>query len=361
MDIKFKKGNKDDFFYTLNKRVNNYFRENNLSKKTNAFGYFKAFFFCSVFAILYYLILAPHTGTGLFLLSYALLGFIQICIVLNLGHEAVHSSFSRNRTLNTILAYTFDLLGSSGYLWKMRHVYSHHPNPMIPEHDVDIQQTELLTFMPMEQPKSFFKNQHIYVPILYCFYTLNAIFKRDWEDFFSFRIGQKVVRHSKGRIFVFILSKILYFTYALILPLILSGSAWPIVLLGFLFMHIAASLSAAVALFPAHLYEGSIFPEPNEHGRMSTGWAEHQMSVTMDFGTRMPFVAFFFGGINYHVVHHLFPAVAHVHFPSIQKILQATADEYKIKYKHERSLTDAIYTHWRLLKVNGVAHLNEIL
>lgn len=360
MEIKYKKGTKDDFFFTVNKRVDDYFEANNLSKKTNAFGIFKAFFFCTLYLALYAGVIFANGHSALLLISFVLMGFVQICIVLNLGHEAVHSSFSNKSIVNRVLAYTFDLIGSSGYLWKMRHIYSHHPNPMVPEHDVDLKQTGMLTFMPLKEPKSFFVYQHIYVPFLYCFYTLNAIFKRDWEDFFSNMIGHKVVKHSKTRVFIFILSKVVYYAYALVLPLLLSQCSWYIVVLGFVFMHIAASLSAAIALFPAHLYEDSIFPEPNENNEMTTGWAEHQMSVTMDFGTRKPIVAFVFGGINYHVVHHLFPTVSHVHFPKIQKILQSTAAEFKIEYKHKPSMRNSLYSHWLLLKRNGVAHMSEI-
>ena len=360
MEVKYKDRGKDDFFSTLNKRVDEYFKTNNLSKKTNAYGVFKAIFFLAVYSALYLGVIFAHGHNSILLSCFALMGFIQICIVLNLGHEGVHSSFSDNKYVNGAFAYTFDMIGSSGYLWKMRHVYSHHPHPMIPDHDVDIQQTGLLTFVPMKEPKPFFKHQHIYVPFLYLFYTLNAIFKRDWEDFFSYRIGTKVVEHSNYEVFMFILCKMLYYTYTLVLPLTLSGVYWPVVLLGFVFMHIAASVSAATALFPAHLYEESIFPSPDENGDMNTAWAEHQMSVTMDFGTRLPFMAFFFGGINYHIVHHLFPTVAHVHFTPIQKILETTASEFGIEYKHRPSLPNSIISHWRLLKKNGVAHMNEV-
>jgi len=361
MEVKYKQPEKGDFFHTVNQKVNDYFVSNKISKKTNAFGMFKAVFFCTAFLTLYYLIIFAQGNNLQLLAAFALLGFVQICIVLNLGHEGVHSSFSDKRWVNHLLAFSFDLIGSSGYLWKMRHVYSHHPYPMVPEHDVDIQQTNMLTFMPMEKAKPIFKYQQIYVPFLYCFYTLNAIFKRDWTDFFSYKIGHKTVKHSSANVRIFVISKIVYITYALILPLVLSGCSWNIVLLGFLFMHVVASLSAAAALFPAHLYESSIFPTPNSKGEIDTTWAEHQMRVTMDFGTRMPFVAFFFGGINYHAVHHLFPTVAHVHFPEIRKILKQTADDFGIEYNHKPSMNQALYSHWLLLKKNGVSHINEIV
>jgi linoleoyl-CoA desaturase len=360
MEIKYRADIKGDFFYTVNKKVNAYFDSNNLSRKTNAFGIFKAIFFCLVYAALFCAVIFADGNTRQLLAAFAAMGFIQICIVLNLGHEGVHSAFSKNKNLNHLLSYSFDLIGTSGYLWKMRHVYSHHPYPMIPDHDVDIQQTGMLTFLPMKNPKPAFRFQKFYVPFLYCGYTLNAIFKRDWEDFFSEKIGTKTVKHSRAEYATFIISKAIYFTYTLVLPLLLSGSAWYIVILGFVFMHVLASLTAAVALFPAHLYEDSVFPTPDEKGEVGDSWAEHQMRVTMDFGTRLPFVSFFFGGINYHAVHHLFPNIAHVHFPQIRKILHQTADEFGIDYKHKPSLNKAIYSHWLLLKKNGVAEMNEV-
>lgn len=361
MEVKFKKGSKDDFFSTVNQRVNAYFDSAKISKKTNAFGIFKAVFFCSVYAGLFTLVLLADGSNMQMISAFALMGFIQICIVLNMGHEGVHSAFSHRTSVNNLLYYTFDLIGSSGYLWKMRHIYSHHPYPMIPEHDVDIQQTGMLTFRPLENPKPAFRYQKFYVPFLYCVYTINAIFRRDFQDFFSGKIGDKKLKHGAGDYFAFLLSKTIYITYALALPLIFSGCTWYYVLLGFFCMHVMSSLTAAVALFPAHLYETSIFPQPDQNGEIPTSWAEHQMRVTMDFGTRLPFVAFFFGGINYHAVHHLFPAVSHVHFPEIRKILKKTADEFGIPYLHKPSLTDALYSHWLLLKKNGVAQLNEIV
>lgn len=351
----------DGFYLSLSKRVNAYFQSNNISRKTNLTGILKAVLFLSLFIIAYFLIILSKGNNFILLSSFAFIGFIQICLVLNLGHEGVHESFSKNKHVNHLLTYTFDLIGTSGYLWKMRHVYSHHPYPMIPGKDVDIEQSGMLTFQPMKSPPSIFKYQKIYAPFLYCFYSLNAIFKRDWVDFFSNKIGSKQVKHKKAQVASFIVSKILYFLYALVLPLIFSGCTPQIVLLGFLLMHLVMSLSAAIALFPAHLYEEVVFPEPNSQGEINTTWAEHQMSVTMDFGTKLPFAGFFFGGINYHAVHHLFPNVAHVHFRELRKIMYETAQEFNIPYHHIPSLRKALISHWKLLKKNGVIRMNEII
>lgn len=359
--MKYKRELNNGFYPTLINRANTYFTNKQLSKKTNRLGIFKAVLFLTLFGLTYSLIITAQGNNALLLSCFAILGFVQICLVLNLGHEGVHDSFSKRKNVNHLLTYTFDLLGTSGYLWKMRHVHSHHPYPMVPGRDVDIAQTGMLTFQPMDNPPPTFKFQKIYVPFLYCFYSLNAILKRDWVDFFSNKIGAKIVNHSKSQVISFIISKTLYFSYALVLPLIFSGCSVWFVFLGFFIMHVVASLSAAMALFPAHLYEDSVFPEADNNGEMNTTWAEHQMKVTMDFGTRLPFASFFFGGINYHAVHHLFPNVAHVHFRELRKILIETADEFHMPYHHIPSLTNAIISHWKLLRKNGISHMSEVI
>jgi linoleoyl-CoA desaturase len=360
MKLKFKSEGKDTFFVTLNKRVNTYFETNKMSKHINVYGVCKGIFLLGIAIGAYAVIITADGNAAKILIAFPILGFLQLCLALTLGHEGVHNSFSKSKKINQALSYVFDLVGTSGYLWRLRHVYAHHPYTNIYGHDIDIKQSGLLTLSPMENPKPFFKYQHYYLPFLYLFYTMNALFKRDWEDFFSDKIGTKKMPDRNWYEYAtFLFSKVFYITYALVLPLWLSGGSWGLVLLGFILMHFAESLTAVVSLFPAHIHEDSVFPEHDEDGNVESSWVAHQMRVTMDFGTNNPLVAFFFGGINYHLIHHLFPTVSHVHFPAIAKILKETADEYGVKYYHEPSLTNALISHVRLLKKNGIAQVKE--
>jgi len=52
------------------------------------------------------------------------------------------------------------------------------------------------------------------------------------------------------------------------------------------------------------------------------------MSVTMDFGTRLPFAAFFLAGLIFMLFIIFFQTVAHVHFPEIRKNSCTTASEF---------------------------------
>src|SRR4051812_23451920 len=100
MQLKFKADAQGDFFTVAKARVNAYFKEDNRSKRTNFFGYAKAVFFILVFTSLYLFLFSGTEYAGFFIAAYALLGFTQMCIVLNLGHEAVHGSFSRFKFVN---------------------------------------------------------------------------------------------------------------------------------------------------------------------------------------------------------------------------------------------------------------------
>jgi linoleoyl-CoA desaturase len=365
-DIRYKQEDANGFFATLNKRVNEHFKERNLTKKATNYGKLKAFFFLSIYIGLVAAIYTANGNVATLLIAFSILGFWQICCALILGHEGVHESFSNSKKVNRIMSYAFDLIGSSGYLWGLRHIHSHHPYPMVPGQDVDIHQTGMLTFVPMEEPKKMFKYQHIYSPFLYLFYTVQVVLRRDFVDFFSSQIGHKIVKHKRSKFIELFIAKTIYITYALVLPLILSGVYWGWVLLGFLIMHMMESITAAIALFPAHIHEHSVFPLPDENGMMQDTWAEHQLRVTTDFGTRWRIVGFFFGGINYHAVHHLFPGICHVHFNDIQKILIKTCDEFNIQHNVEPYLYKAMISHVKLLKKNGLStnnihHLAEIV
>ena len=54
------------------------------------------------------------------------------------------------------------------------------------------------------------------------------------------------------------------------------------------------------------------------------------------------FVFSFIGGVNYHLEHHLFPTMAHSHFPDISQIVKATCKEFGTPYLSFDSLTDVI-------------------
>jgi len=63
-------------------------------------------------------------------------------------------------------------------------------------------------------------------------------------------------------------------------------------------------------------------------------WAERLIGNTSDFHHWLwdKFLFHFIGGLNYHIEHHLFPTINHVHFYKIKPIVKKTCEEFSLTY-----------------------------
>ena len=103
----------------------------------------------------------------------------------------------------------------------------------------------------------------------------------------------------------------------------------------------------------AHVVEGTVFPVPNEQGNMEEAWAEHQMRTTANFATHNKIAAFFLGGLNRQIEHHLFPKVCHIHYGDISKIVKKTAIEFNLPYIESKTFLSALRSHVITLRKFG--------
>ena len=53
-------------------------------------------------------------------------------------------------------------------------------------------------------------------------------------------------------------------------------------------------------------------------------------------------LSWFYGGLNYHIEHHLFPRISHVHYPKMRPIIREYCAEKGIPYKYYPTLLDTI-------------------
>jgi len=103
----------------------------------------------------------------------------------------------------------------------------------------------------------------------------------------------------------------------------------------------------------AHVVEGTHFPIPNDCGQMEEAWAEHQMRTTANFATHNKLAAFFLGGLNRQIKHHLFPKVCHIHYEEISVIVKKTAMEFNLPYIENQTFLSALRSHFIMLKKFG--------
>ncbi len=351
--IKFRKEEQVLFFKTLQNRINAYFKQAQIAKTGNTKAYLKAVVLLSLYLACFVSILLSTSLLQLYV-SYILMGSLTIFVALNIAHDAAHNTFSKSKTINELLLFTFDFLGANGYMWRLKHVYSHHPHVNIPNMDGDIKQSNLVRIFPNAPFLDFHKYQYLYMPVLYMFYTLNWLLFRDFRDFFETDIsGKPNHQHPTAAYVRLFLGKLYYVGKLLLLPTLILPFSFGQILLGFVLLHFAASLTVALALVSAHVGEHSEYPEPDEHGLMPHSWAIHQITTTTDFATHSPIITHLFGGFNHHVVHHLFPNICHIHYPKLTEIVRHTCAEFDITYRCNPTLGDAILSHLRFLKIRS--------
>jgi len=188
MKIKFKAGHQE-FYTDVKARVDKYFQENNLSKNANAFMIFKTIFFFTFCIGIYSLIIFNLLAWPLMLLGVGLLGFIIAGIGFNIGHDAIHGSYSSHPLVNKILSFSFNLMGANNYVWSITHNIVHHTYTNIPGHDEDLEPIPLVRLSTETKLLKIHRFQRWYVFFFYGLATLSWVFLKDYRKFFQKKIG----------------------------------------------------------------------------------------------------------------------------------------------------------------------------
>ena len=354
MRLSFRKDVMDDlFFRDLANRVNLFFKLNRLKKHANAQALAKAVLLFSVYLFLQVYIFFADS-LWLFYLCYMLSGILSIFVALNIGHDAAHNCFVKSKRLNNFLTDIFDLLGTSGYIWKEKHVFSHHAHVNIPRMDADIRESKLVRFFPDTKWEKINKYQYIYMWMLYPLYTFLWSFIWDFQDIFNYKIsGKPQARIPKLQVFKILFYKFFFVARLIIIPALVLPFSWSAAITAFLIMSLSASVTITFVLVSAHVGEHNNFPEPNEKGNMPTSWVRHQIITTCDFATNNKMLSHLFGCFNHHLAHHLFPNICHIYYPQLTRIVKKTCAEYGMPYMSNPSLIYAIRSHHTFLKMRS--------
>jgi linoleoyl-CoA desaturase len=353
---KFSPNRREDFFPVVKQRVEQYFKENKLSKYATRGMIIKAIILYCIYAGSYALIISDRFSWYIMLPLGCIMSLSSVMLMFNVAHDAVHNVFSKNKTVNKILAFvTFYLIGDNGNMWKIRHIQSHHYYVNIADYDIDIEVVSALRFSDKWPHKKMHRYQHIYAPFIYLFYSLYWVTVSDFKYLFKDRYLNFVkVRHPQREFRIWVGAKIYYYSIMLVIPMLVLSLAWWKILLGWLIMHMVNSVFILGNLLCTHLFDSASFVHPDDYGRLPHGWAVHQVENCQDFGTTSKFAVWILGGENTHTAHHLFPKIAHGHYISVTKIVKETAAEYGVHY-HETTLLKGLASHFKMLKKFGKA------
>jgi len=281
-------------------------------------------------------------------------------------HEGSHSSTSDSPWVWRILGATHDYVnGASFYTWLHQHFLGHHPFTNITANenherygsnysldpDTITGEKDIRRIKPHQKWYSWYRNQHIYVPLLYGFLGI------------KYRINDIMIMHSlfkDGEIrvnppgtwhkFNFYAGKAVWLFHRIILPMYYVGVVNSLLL--FLISDLITGWMLAFIFQVNHVIPQAIWPKI-ENDRVNMDWALLQLQTTMDYGHDSYLTTFITGALNYQVVHHLVPYVSQIHYPKIAPIVKDVCKKHGVVYNYLPTFYDALKNHLSYLKQMG--------
>jgi linoleoyl-CoA desaturase len=309
-----------------------------------------AFYLLLVFA-------ASNVWQGLLLAI--LLGLSMAGVGFNIAHDGGHGAYSKSPRINKFMAVTMDLVGVSSYVWFWKHAVIHHRYVNITGYDTDIDIGILGRLSPHSPRLPFHRWQHFYLWPLYGFLAAKMEFVDDFKRIITGRIGKHGFPRPTGRdLLIFILGKVIFFAWAFCIPLMFHP-------LGTVLFFYAVGVSVlgitlSVVFQLPHCVRQADFPLPEKAGRIEAPWAVHQAQATLGFNRQSAILRWALGGLNFHLEHHLFPTICHIHYPAIARIVEETCREHGVKYGEHPSFRSGIASHYRWLRLMGAEDVTTV-
>lgn len=354
--LKFSRKDSTKFFKTLNLRVNAYFKENKIARTGNWQLWVKTLVMFSVYLAPYAIILMLNIPVWVQLLLTIVMGIGMAGVGMNVMHDGNHGSFSKKPWVNKIMGSSIYILAGNVYNWKVQHNVLHHTYTNIHGHDEDLDAGKILRFTKHAKWQWYHKFQHYYSILLYGLLTINWAITTDFLQMKRY-MARKLSYGKFPNPFInwskLVLSKIVYISIWIVLPLLVLDIAWWQVLLGFFIMHYTAGLILSVTFQLAHVIEEAEMPLPGKDGNLKNTWAIHQLKTTVNFSPKNKLVNWFTGGLNHQVEHHIFPNISHIHYGKIAQIVKQTAKEFNLPYNEYKTTRQAIIAHFKFLKAMG--------
>ena len=358
------KNDKQEFVTELRTKVFQYWKNKGIDKHGNTEILVKTILMTLVYLVPFGLMLSGFVDSPLIaMLCWIIMGLGMSGTGLVTMHDANHGSFSKSTWINKFFGSSLYLLGGFPANWKYQHNTLHHGYTNIEGHDEDIAHGGVLRFSPHKPLKKVHKYQYIYAWFFYGLMTFSWVTIKDFKQFQKYKKDGAVLNGSgkySGLFIKLLVSKVIYYAVFLALPLMLVPLAWYWILLGFMIMHFTSGLVLSTIFQTAHVVPTSEYPLPDKNNELDNNWAVHQLYTTCDFAPKSKIFTWLIGGLNYQVVHHLFPNISHVHYKKLAPIVRDTAQKYGLPYHVNRSFMLAVIEHLKMLKELGIEKTGRI-
>jgi linoleoyl-CoA desaturase len=297
------------------------------------------------------IVVRPGIALGLVALGGLVVGTVLIGFCVQ--HDANHGAYFRTRRLNHLMGWTADaMLGFSSYAWRVKHNVAHHTYTNVDGYDDDISQTPFARLMPSQAPKPWYRLQHLYIWPLYSLMVIRWQTGADIAALIRGRIANSTLRMPRRWDLAGLISgKAIFVAWAIVAPLLVYP--WWVVAVGYAGFTMLTSLVTATTFQLAHCVEEAEFTSAEQVAAAKKPWAVHEVETTVDFCPRNPVLTWVLGGLNYQIEHHLFPRVAHTHYPRIAEIVKRNAAKHGVRYTAQPSLWVALRSHHRHLRNLG--------
>ena len=187
-----------------------------------------------------------------YFLCWVLMGVGMAGCGLSIMHDANHSAYSRNETINKAIGNVLILLGGSAVNWKIQHNVLHHTFTNVTHLDEDIDPPAfLLRFTPHKKRYAAHKFQHLYAWFFYGMMTMMWFSTKDFKQ--AKRYKEKDLIKTQGTTYArhmsfIILFKIIYVGLFIVCPFMLSPASWVLTLSGFVTMHFIAGFILSIGM-----------------------------------------------------------------------------------------------------------------
>ncbi len=346
---------KDDagFMAELRRRADVYFAETGRSERDCWRMYLKTAVILAWMATSYALLVFAAPTVWLAAPLAISLALAISAIGFSVQHDGGHHAYSRFEWVNRLAALTLDLIGASSYLWRWKHVVFHHTYTNVDGQDTDLDVGLVARLAPQQRRRWFHRWQHLYLWPLYALTASVWHLYGDFRDVAAGAIGPHKIPRPKGwDLVVFVSGKLVSVGLMLGIPMLVHS--WWVVLLFYAVTTAVVGVVLTVVFQLAHCVGEAQFPDAVDGGRrMEDAWAVHQVQTTVDFARKSRVLCWLLGGLNFQVVHHLFPRVCHIHYPALSRIVEAACRDFGVRYSAHRTFLAGIVSHFRWLRRLG--------
>ena len=309
-----------------------------LFEPRSSFYWIKGVTLAAIQAVGYGLLIRDQTAPRAAGVVLSALAMVQFGI---LAHDAGHGSISRARWVNAFWGYFAMSLacGMSFSRWRPAHNL-HHAHSQEQERDPDMKFDLLLAVYEDDVRRRSSGRRRLVRFQAWYFWPLTLLF---WVSLRADGLRHLIREPSRARIDRWVLP--LHYALWLAVPAVVAGpahAAWNYVVTSSLAAILTASLFAI-----NHL--GMPIIGPNATLSYLRQQAELSRNIT---GGRWTDIAF--GGLNFHIEHHLFPRIGHANLRGVRAIVRPFCRQHGILY-HEESFGQAIRSVLRRLAAVGIS------